>query len=160
MAKFIPKEKMSKKARKELAAPKRATWTFSPVTKKIESKKLYNRNKKSHAGHDERTWHDAPGLGFCYIATSAFRRSPLTLKAPPLTLRPFQGGVWHGVHASPEFSCVCALAAACRAFRPAPIRRCNSQNTPIPNRQSPTLAMPGEPTVMGSTSPRNHSGAS
>lgn len=57
MAKFIPKEKMSKKARKELAAQQRATWTFSPVTKKVESKKLYNRKKSAHA------WKDNFGVG-------------------------------------------------------------------------------------------------
>lgn len=58
MARFVPKEKLSKKARKELAAQQRATWAFSPITKKIENKKLYNRNKKSHAGRDDY------GMGF------------------------------------------------------------------------------------------------
>ena len=38
---------MSKKARKELDAKHRVTWSFSPVTKKVESKKLYNRKRKS-----------------------------------------------------------------------------------------------------------------
>ncbi len=47
MNKFISRQKMSKKARKELDAKQRSTWSFSPVTKKVESKKLYNRKKKS-----------------------------------------------------------------------------------------------------------------
>ena len=66
MAKFVPKEKMSKKARKELAVQQRTTWAFSPITKKVESKKLYNRNKKSHAGRDDY------GMGFCcFVAHSS-----------------------------------------------------------------------------------------
>lgn len=49
MAKFISRKKLSKKARKELDSQKRATWAFSPATKKVESKKLYNRKKSAHA---------------------------------------------------------------------------------------------------------------
>jgi len=45
MKKFIPKEKLGKKARKQLDSEHRTTWTFSPVTKKVESKKLYNRKR-------------------------------------------------------------------------------------------------------------------
>lgn len=67
MAKFIPKDKLSKRAKKEMAAQQRATWAFSPITKKIESKKLYNRNKKSHVERDERGWRTASGMGFCYL---------------------------------------------------------------------------------------------
>lgn len=61
MPRFIPKEKLSKKARKELNIQQRATWQYSPVTKKIESKKLYSRKQKSHARFDE------TGMGFCFI---------------------------------------------------------------------------------------------
>ena len=49
MAKFISREKLSKKARKELDNHKRAVWAFSPTTKKVESKKLYNRKKNARA---------------------------------------------------------------------------------------------------------------
>jgi len=45
MTKFVPENKMSKKARKELNAQRRATWGFSPVTKKVESRKAYNRKR-------------------------------------------------------------------------------------------------------------------
>lgn len=53
MTKFIPRPKLSKKARKELDAQKRTTWTFSPVTKKVESRKIYNRKKAAHAWKDD-----------------------------------------------------------------------------------------------------------
>ena len=46
MKKFIPKEKLGKKARRQLDSEQRATWTFSPVTKKVESRKLYNRKRE------------------------------------------------------------------------------------------------------------------
>ena len=47
MAKFVPKGKLSKKALKELNRKRRVTWQFSPVTKTVESKKIYNRKKNS-----------------------------------------------------------------------------------------------------------------
>ena len=53
MAKFIPKAKMSKKAARELAKQKRVTWDISPVTRKMESKKVYNRKKRSHDRYDD-----------------------------------------------------------------------------------------------------------
>lgn len=53
MARFVPKGKMSKKARKELDRQKRVTWRFSPVTKTVESKKLYNRKKNSCDRHED-----------------------------------------------------------------------------------------------------------
>ena len=48
MVRFIPKGKLSKKAQKELNRQRRVIWNFSPVTKTVESKKLYNRKKNSH----------------------------------------------------------------------------------------------------------------
>ena len=53
MAKFIPKAKMSKQAARELAKQKRVTWDISPVTRKMESKKVYNRKKRSHDRYDD-----------------------------------------------------------------------------------------------------------
>ena len=58
MEKFVSKEKMSKKARKELAAKKRATWAFSPVTKRIESKKVYSRRKNARVRQEDETGAD------------------------------------------------------------------------------------------------------
>ena len=63
MTRFISREKLSKKARKELDAQRRAIWPHSPVTRKIESKKRYSRKKKSHARFDEN------GMGFCFSRT-------------------------------------------------------------------------------------------
>ena len=48
MTRFVPKEKLSKKARRELDRKRRETWDFSPVTRKVESKKVYNRKKTAH----------------------------------------------------------------------------------------------------------------
>jgi len=60
MKKFIPKEKLGKKARKQLDSEQRTTWTFSPVTKMVECKKLYNRKRKAHDRYDDY------GMGFSY----------------------------------------------------------------------------------------------
>lgn len=62
MTKFIPKEKLGKKARKDLAEQQRATWQYSPATRKVESKKLYSRKRKSHARYDFN------GMGFLYAS--------------------------------------------------------------------------------------------
>ena len=59
MARFVPKDKLSKKARKELNRQKRVTWEFSPVTKAVESKKIYSRKKKAQ-------YRDDYGLSFFY----------------------------------------------------------------------------------------------
>ena len=58
MKKFVPREKLGRKARKQLDSEQRTTWTFSPVTKKVESKKLYNRKRKAHDRYDDY------GMGF------------------------------------------------------------------------------------------------
>ena len=58
MKKFIPKEKLGRKARRQLDSERRVTWAFSPVTKKVESKKLYNRKRKARD-----RYHD-DGMGF------------------------------------------------------------------------------------------------
>ena len=48
MKEFVPIEKMSKKAKKELARARHQVWSVSPVSRKIENKKRYNRKRKSH----------------------------------------------------------------------------------------------------------------
>ena len=53
MAKFIPKGKLSKKAQKELNHQRRVTWDFSPVTKTVDSKKLYNRKRNTRDRYDD-----------------------------------------------------------------------------------------------------------
>ena len=57
MAKFVPKGKLGKKARKELDRRRRVTWEFSPVTKTVDSKKIYSRKRKAWSRED-----DGPGF--------------------------------------------------------------------------------------------------
>ena len=53
MAGFVPKDKLSKKARKELNRQRRVTWDFSPVTKTVDSRKLYNRKRNARDRYDD-----------------------------------------------------------------------------------------------------------
>ena len=69
MTKFVAREKLSKKQRKKLDAEKRTIWTLSPATRKVESKKLYNRKRKTHDRYGDYgmgfliTWNDQePGM--------------------------------------------------------------------------------------------------
>ncbi|MBR4038851.1 MAG: hypothetical protein IKJ11_01985 [Clostridia bacterium] len=53
MKKFVEYEKLSKKQKREIDKAKRATWgCVSPVTKRIESAKLYNRKKHQRGNRD------------------------------------------------------------------------------------------------------------
>ena len=53
MKKFVEYEKLSKKQKKEIDKAKRATWgDVSPVTKKVESAKIYNRKKRQRWTED------------------------------------------------------------------------------------------------------------
>ena len=53
MARFVPKDKLSKKAQKELNRQRRTMWDFSPVTKTVDSKKLYNRKRNARDRYDD-----------------------------------------------------------------------------------------------------------
>ena len=53
MARFVPKDKLSKKAQKELNRQRRVTWDFSPVTKTVDSRKLYNRKRNARDRYDD-----------------------------------------------------------------------------------------------------------
>ena len=55
MAKMIPKKKLSKKAQKELNRQRRVLWDFSPVTRTVDSKKLYNRKRNARDHYDDGT---------------------------------------------------------------------------------------------------------
>ena len=46
MSAFVPRDKMSKRARKKLDAHNRTTWGFDPTTKIVKSKKVYDRKKQ------------------------------------------------------------------------------------------------------------------
>ena len=53
MRKFVPREKLGKRARRAIDRKQRATWAFSPTTRRAESKKLYNRKRRSHDRSDD-----------------------------------------------------------------------------------------------------------
>lgn len=64
MKKFVEYEKLSKKQKREIDKAKRATWgDIVPVTKKVESAKLYNRKK-----HQRTDWDSGAGV-FVLIGT-------------------------------------------------------------------------------------------
>lgn len=49
MEKFIPYEKLSKKEKKKMNLAKRQSWgSMSPVTRKPENSKAYNRRKEQN----------------------------------------------------------------------------------------------------------------
>jgi hypothetical protein len=59
---FVQYEKLSKKQKKEINQAKRMTWgDVNPVSKKIESAKIYNRKK-----HQRRDWDSGAGV-FLYM---------------------------------------------------------------------------------------------
>ena len=63
MAGFVSKNKLSKKAQKELNRQRRVTWDFSPVTKTVDSRKIYSRKRKTRNRDDY-------GPGFYYAIPS------------------------------------------------------------------------------------------
>ncbi|HIS95353.1 MAG TPA: hypothetical protein IAC19_06230 [Candidatus Ventricola gallistercoris] len=62
MPRFIPRNKLGKKARRALDAQSRETWPFPPVQRTVESKKRYDRKKSAHA------WKKDYGMGVFYWA--------------------------------------------------------------------------------------------
>ena len=79
MVRLIPKDKMSKKAQKELNRQRRVTWEFSPVTRTVESRKIYSRRRKARNRDDS-------GLGlFLFWIRVMFFGSRL-LRPPPARL--------------------------------------------------------------------------
>ena len=68
MAGIIPKKKLSKKAQKELNSQRRVLWDFSPVTRKVDSKKLYNRKRIARDRRDD-------GTGDSYFVLHAYSAS-------------------------------------------------------------------------------------
>lgn len=54
MKKFVPYEKLSKSKKRELDRKKRVTWgNVNPVTKKVESKKLYKRKSRNFTDYSD-----------------------------------------------------------------------------------------------------------
>lgn len=53
MTKFIPYEKLSKKQKREIDRKRRGSWgNLNPVTRRSESKKLYNRAKSKRSAEN------------------------------------------------------------------------------------------------------------
>ncbi len=53
MARFVPKDKLSKKAQKEMNRQRRTMWDFSPVSRAVDSKKRYNRKRNTRDRYDD-----------------------------------------------------------------------------------------------------------
>ena len=68
MKKVVSRKKLGKKARKALDTQRRAAWVFSPVTRKVENRKIYNRKRKPHA----RIIIPGMGLALFWISHEAF----------------------------------------------------------------------------------------
>ncbi len=65
MEKYIPYEKLSKKEQRKTNAQRRGSWgSFSPVTRKPQNSKAYNRNKSRNWKRD---YHE-PIPGVFYFA--------------------------------------------------------------------------------------------
>ncbi|MBR5427987.1 MAG: hypothetical protein IK118_06540 [Clostridia bacterium] len=62
MEKFVPYEKLSKKKKRELDLKRRKTWSVSPVTRRPQNPKAYNR-KKTRLRDPE----DFSNASFCMI---------------------------------------------------------------------------------------------
>ncbi len=53
MIKFIPYEKLSKKQKRKIDQKRRGSWgNLNPVTRRSESKKIYNRAKSKRSASD------------------------------------------------------------------------------------------------------------
>lgn len=101
MAGFISKSKLSKKAQKELNRQRRKTWGISPVTRTVNSKKLYSRKKKAHDRYD-----DPYGMGFSFM----FR-----CHRPPLTMAAYcSSGIMGDMISSISASSMAPVSAYCR----------------------------------------------
>ena len=74
MEKFIPYDKLSKKAKRERDARRRGTWGgLSPVTRKPPNPKAYDRNKAKRRKYDD---FDSSPCSFCIgIRTGRTRRT-------------------------------------------------------------------------------------
>ena len=73
---FIPKEKLSKKARRELNAARRTLWVVSPISKKVESKKVYNRKKSARLYRDDTGRIFSSSIRFRFTLSKILRFSP------------------------------------------------------------------------------------
>ena len=67
MTRFIPRVKMSKRAKREQDAAKRSTWDqINPITRKTENKKTYNR--KTYRSKQSPRWLNDDSTGIVISA--------------------------------------------------------------------------------------------
>ena len=78
MARFIEESKLSKRARKELNAARRKTWDVNPISRKVESKKLYNRKRKPCSRYED-------GAGLLFIRKTG-HKNPRQIALPGILL--------------------------------------------------------------------------
>ena len=74
MARFVEESKMSKRARRELNTARRKTWDVNPISRKVESKKLYNRKRKPCSRYED-------GAGLLFIRKAGHKKSPADCSA-------------------------------------------------------------------------------
>ena len=75
MEKFIPYEKLSKKKKRELDALRRTVWAISPVTRKSENPKAYNRRKA------QKRMDDPSFCAFCFFGDQTSERAGVVVKS-------------------------------------------------------------------------------
>ena len=73
---FIPTEKLGKKAQRKLNATRRTLWVVSPIPKKVESKKVYNRKKSARLYHDDTGRIFSFSVHFRFTLSKILRFSP------------------------------------------------------------------------------------
>lgn len=79
MEKFVPYEKLSKKKRRELDAARRGSWGgVSPITRKPQNSKAYNRRKTQDWTRDL----PPKPVSFVICVLHAIRFNPLSSTAP------------------------------------------------------------------------------
>ena len=76
---FVPQEKLSKKAKRELNRRKRQTWEISPVTRRSENRKRYDRKRRYRIDDD--------GTAFFDLLPRAISPQPRPAPDPPAIRR-------------------------------------------------------------------------
>lgn len=56
MRKFVSREKLGKKAKRELDREQRQTWAINPISRKSKNLKAYDRKKARYHSDDDGIW--------------------------------------------------------------------------------------------------------
>ena len=95
--KFVERRKLSKKARRALDSEGRARWAFSPVTRRVESKKHYSRKRDRMPG----AYSTPRDFSFYYIPAGDVM-PPEAPPPPAHCVRGWGWGLWGPGPESPE----------------------------------------------------------